>query len=724
MVATTLIYLAGLAVFTAAGVALFALLDRAGRWLTPAAPAAGAALLVCLCHYLGFLLAGDVAGPLALLVALGLLALGVWRRPAPRNLRAALALSGGEALALGLGAAIGLLLLAPVLSIGFPTTIGATIADGWARSVLAEWLIDNPLIDSAQDVATARPVGRYSALPHELGAGFEYLVAMLSTLLGRRAYETALPVAALAGPLAVGGWAWLVEQLTTRAARAWQAAIVAVAALSPLLAAALAENYLTQAFSLALWPFAMAATYRFARAPGIASAALAAVALGAIVSVYPQLAPWIGVPALVLVLVVATRRLPALLMLGLALLVVAPLEVVRAVQAVVLFSDVINSNPALPLFQAEQDLELVLGGVSQFTLLRGAPTTWQLLPPVALMLGCVTVALVALWTLRPPARRPLIALVAAVAATTLGFYLKYKFGDDYGYGAFKALISGGALLAGLLVVTLATATTGLRAWAAAAAGVCLAVWVPTTAGILNTQRDGAQGFREADRALLAQLGRLPAADVVLLEGAAADPAGSDFRLRMTGGYFAGASEDRKVDGLGSTTSYVAPPGGDPKWRPQRPWRYVVATDAPSAFPAHRRTLWQQPPFRLQEAPPLDVTPYVPPGGRHNWVGAPPGSPPQDQIAGPVELVVANRGAQDTEAQLELGLRALQGKRPLTVSAPGGAPQRIRAGEREVRYPVRVPAGGTTVVTLDPGEPVLDGAGKPTPLVALTRVAVR
>ena len=709
MVATTLIYLAGLTVFLVAGTALFALLDPAGRWLTPAAPAAGAAFLICLCHYLGFLLPGKVAAPLALLVVLVVLAIAVARRR--RTLRGALTLTGGEALALGLGTPVGLLLLAPVLDIGFPTTIAAGIADGWARAVLSEWLIDNPLIDSVQHAATARPVGRYSALPHELGAGFEYLVATMSTLLGRRTYETALPVAALAGPIALGGWAWLAEQIHPRAPRAWQVAIIGIATLSPLLVLPLADNYLTQAFSLSLWPFAMAATYRFARAPGIRSAALAAVALGAIVSVYPQLAPWIGVPALVLILVVAADKLPALLKLALALVVVAPIEAVRAVESVFLFSDILNANPTFPLFQAEQDLQLVLGGVSQFTLLGGGGTTWQLVPSVALMLGAAAVGAAALWTLRGPGRRPLLTLVAAVGATTLALYAKYKFGDDYGYGAYKALISGGTLLAGLLMLTLATGAAGLLPWRAAAAGVCLAVWVPTTAGILNAQRDGSQGFREADRGLIGRLERLPADDVVLLEGASDTAGNSDFRLRMTGGYFAGAFDDRKIDGLGSTSSYVAPPGGDPKWRPSRPWRYVVATDDPSVFSAARRTVWHDAPFRLQEAPELDVTPYVTPEGRHNWR-------PGDQIAGPVELVVANRGAQDADARLELTLRSLAGRRAVTV---GSERRTLSAnGEEPMTVPVRVPAGGTAVVTLDPGPPQPDGA----PLVALTRVAVR
>ena len=140
-----------------AGVALTALLDPRGRWLTPATPAAGAACIVCLAHFAGYVLPGSTTAIVVVVVIVALLVLGVVRRGRPRALREAFALSRGELLALGLGAVLGLLLLTPVLSIGFPTTIAAEIADGWARSVLAEWLIDHPLSDSVTDIGADRP---------------------------------------------------------------------------------------------------------------------------------------------------------------------------------------------------------------------------------------------------------------------------------------------------------------------------------------------------------------------------------------------------------------------------------------------------------------------------------------------------------------------------------------------------------------------------------------
>jgi len=730
MIATTLIYVAGLALFVGAGIALFALLEPGGRWLTPAAPAAGAALLICLAHPLGFLLPGALAMVLAVVIVVALLGVGVWRRPTPRRLGAALALSRGEAATLALGAAAGLLLLAPVFSIGFPTTIAAGIADGWARSVFAEWLIDTPLVDSTQHVGTDRPIGTYSGMPHELGAGFEYLVVAVSTLLGRRPFETALPVATLAAPIALGGWAWLHSLVSRRPPRVWQAAVLAIVTLSPLFVLPLGENYLTQCLSIALWPFAMAATYRFAERPGVGRAAVAALGLGAAVGVYPPLAPWIAVPAALLVVVMAPRRAAApaalaLLGLGLAVVVVAPIQLVRGVESVLLFSDHQESNPAFPLFQAEQDLQLVLGGASQYSLSAAGtgPAIWQLVGSVALMLGAAAVGAFALRAMRPAERRPLLTLIAGVLAVTLALYVKYKFGDDYGYGTYKGLISGGALLGGLLLLTLASAPARLGTWRGVAAGVCLAVWVPVTAQILQQQRDGNQGFREADRALIGAIERLPRDEVVLVDGAAEND--FSFRLRMATGYVAAAFEDRRLEGLGSTFSYFTR-GGEESWRPQRPWRYVAASDAPSAFSARRRTLWREAPFRLQEAPVIDVTPYRSPHG-NLWGTPPAGSPPADQFAGPVEIVVANRGAQQAAAKLDLELRALRRGRTVVIGDGGGAARRQPLPARggvTTSTTVTVPARGTARVTLDPGEPELDGEGRPTPLVALTRIGVR
>jgi len=758
MLATSMIYLLGLALCLVAGVAITALVQPQGRWLTPAAPAAGAAVIIVLAFAFGFLLPGSAAAILVCVAIVILLALGMWRRLASseraplREMRGALALTAGEWLVLVLGGAAGMLLLLPVFSLGFPTTIASGIADGWARSVYSEWLIDNPLIDSSRPAAIDRPIGTYSVVPHELGAGYEYLITLVSTLSGRRTYQVALPVAALAAPIALSGWASLQAVITERRAKAWQALALATAVASPAFVLPLVENYLTQLVSIALWPFAMAATAAFLLRPAIGSAALGAIGLAAVVGVYPQLAPWFGPPALLLVFVgarhvpaVIARRVPpwlrlvapalvAMIGLGLALVIVAPIELARGYEAVVLFSGVLVSNQAFPLFQSQQDLALVLGGASQFSFAPfGANlTNWQLVPVLTMLLGAAAVGGAGVLTMARQERRLILALGGGVGAITLLTYLKYKFGDDYGYGAYKALISGGALLAGLLMVALSSPSARWRAGRLAAVGICAAVWIPVTGQMLQRQRDGAQGFRESDNALIAALEALPVKDVVLVEGAAENP--PSFQLRQTTGYVAAAFERRRYDGLGSTFSYYTAGGAQP-WRPARPWDDVVVSDAPSAFPAHRRTVWERPPYRIQAAPVLDVTPYAiapdPPiasgaqAGRY-WITPPPGSPPSDYIAGRVELIVANRGAQPVVARLKLRLTAMKRDRTVVIASDGNPTQQLRLpakGRRDVTYRVAVPAGATARVTLDPGTPVLGGDGNLTPLVALTRVDV-
>jgi hypothetical protein len=741
MLATTLIYLSGLALCMAAGVAITALVLPQGRWLTPATPASGAALIIVLAYLFGFLLPGSTAAVLVLVALAALLVFALWRR------RAALAdlLPGaGEWLVLVLGGASGLLVLAPVLSIGFPTTIAAGIADGWSRSVLSEWLLDHALIDSSRPIPTARPIGGYSALPHELGAGYEYLIGLVSTVTGRPTYQVVLPVAALAAPIFVSGLAGLQALITTRRTAPWQAIVLAAAMLSPVFILPFVENYLTQFTSVSLWPFAMAGTAAFLTRPALDTAVIGAIGLGALAGVYPPLTPW-SAPAAFVLLLVGARRAPAALArrvparlrwltpivaatagLGVALLVIAPVELVRAYESVVVFSGGLKSNLAFPLFQGEQDLALVLGGASQFTLTHGQTTTEVIAVLVPLLLAAA-VGVAAAFTMAREERRPVLALGGTVGAITLILYAKYKYGDDYGYGAYKALLSGGALLGGLLMLVLASPTARWLPLRVAAAGLCVAVWIPVTTDALEHQRNGSQGFRESDNALIAKMQTLPRRDVVLVEGAAYNA--SSFQLRMTTSY-ATEAFGRQVDGLGSTFSYLSGGGGE-GWRPSRPWEWVVSSTQPSAFPSHRKTVWERPPYRVQAAPTVDVTPFAlsPPPSLHAaprstyWMTPPLGTD-ADYVSGPVELIVGNRNPQPVVATLDLSLASM--KRRGTVELGGdSAPRRVRLrrAPTAVHYRVPVPARGTARVTLDPGAPVVRADGTLTPLVVLTRVGL-
>jgi hypothetical protein len=741
MLATTLIYLSGLALCMAAGVAMIALATPGARWLTPATPAAGAALIIVLAYLFGFLLPGKTASVLVLVALAVLLVLALWpRRAALEQLLPTV----GEWLVFVLGGGAGLLILAPVLSIGFPTTIASGIADGWSRSVLSEWLLDHALIHSSHPPGVARPIGSYSALPHELGAGYEYMVGLVSTVTGRPAYQVVLPVAALAAPIFVSGLAGLQALITARRTAAWQAIVLAGATLSPVFLLPFVDNYLTQFTSVSLWPFAMAGTAAFVASPTLRTAVIGATGLGALAGVYPPLAPWFG-PAAVVLLVVGARHTPAALArrvprrlralapivaavlgLGAALVVIAPVEVVRAYESVAVFTAGVHTNLAFPRFEVEQDLALVLGGTSQFTLARGQATA-EVLAVLVPLLAVAAVGVLATFTMARGERRPMLALGGTVSAITLILYTKYKHGDDYGYGAYKALLSGGAVLAGLLMVVLASPSARWLPLRLAAAGACLAIWIPVATNALEHQRYGRQGFREPDNALIAEMQRLPRRDVLLVEGAA--DSASSFQLRMTTSY-ATEAFDRRVDGLGSTFTYLSR-GGDAGWRPSRPWDWVVSSTQPSAFAAHRRTVWEEPPYRMQAAPDVDLTPYAlsPPPSLHTtprstfWMTPSPGID-ADYIAGPVELIVGNRHAAPVMATLNLSLASVSPYGTVVLGGDG-APRRVRLkrAPTTVRYRLPVPARGTARVTLDAGTPVVRDDGTLTPLLVLTQVGI-
>jgi hypothetical protein len=758
MLAISFIYFSVLALFVVTGVAVSALLDPRGRWLTPAAPALGAASIVIAAYLVGYLFDGSAALVAILVLVVAMLAFGLRRRlaggdggRAGRELRAALRLSRGEASVLALGAGVGLVLLLPVYSLGFPTTLSPDIADGWVRTVLAEWLMDHPLADSAFHVASDRPVGSYSGHPPTLGAGLEYLIGISAHLLGRETYETAGPLTAAGAPVALAGWSYLHAQLTERAPALWQSLVLAAATLSPPFVLPFVENYLTQSFSLALWPFAIAAVYAFVLRRTVGTAVAAGIGCGALAGVYPPMLPWLGPPAVLLVLALATRPprraerlsrpwmrravapVAALAALGAAVVVVAPIEVYRAYDSVIAYSERLSSNEVFPLLTPAQDLAVLLGGISQFDI---SPYGQQasdahVAAVLVLLVGAVAAGLVALWRMPAGPRRAVVALGIGLVGVTLASYYRYKHGNGYGYGTFKTLVSGGALLAGVLAIVLAAERERGRAGSLLAAGVALAVWAPVSAGLLQEQHDGNEGFRDGDRQLIRAIERLPATNRVLVEGAADTE--TSFHMRMSAGYAASVL-DRPIDGIGTTATYFTG-GGSPNWRPSRPWRYVVARAAPSPFSERRRTLRQAGPFLIQDAPAVDVTPYAVsagttgPGsqGHRFWSASPvTAEAPADYIGGPVELVVSNRTALARRARLGLDLQALGRTRMLRIASRSDDErrERLREGQtRRVAYALDVPARSTAVIELDPGPPAINADGTIAPIVSLTRVEV-
>ena len=115
-------------------------------------------------------------------------------------------------------------------------------------------------------------------------------------------------------------------------------------------------------------------------------------------------------------------------------------------------------------------------------------------------------------------------------------------------------------------------------------------------------------------------------------------------------------------------------------------------------------------------------------GRRFWLAAPSDAPaPIDSIAGPVELVVANRRAATARAVLELRLVAIRRPRKLRVRLGGGRTRQVRLQPerpRRVSLPITVSSRSTAIVSLDPGRPSSRPDGTLAPLVGLTRVELR
>jgi hypothetical protein len=342
----------------------------------------------------------------------------------------------------------------------------------------------------------------------------------------------------------------------------------------------------------------------------------------------------------------------------------------------------------------------------------------------------VAVVVAATWR---AARWTLLVLGGTVALVSGALYLKYKFGDEYGYGGYKALLYGGPLFLGLVFVALAEPSRRLLLARGLAVGACVAIWFPLTLDLLNRQQNGGQGFRGPDHALGEAIEDVPGDASILVEGVVETP--TSFQMRLDTSYFAMAQE-RTMQGVGTTYSYSTG-GGSPDWRPTRPWTHVVAGGPTSTFEENRQLIWEHEPYRLMRAPAVDATPYavvrpgseaLEPAARRLWLPRAADNPePVDYMAGPVEIVVANRNATAVTASLRMTLSSMtDGARTVRLSARGAAESsvRVRPGRfTEVAYEVPVAANATTVVAVDPGEVQAGPDGVPTPLVALSAIGV-
>jgi hypothetical protein len=719
-VAATLgIYLVALVVCLVTGIAVQALIFPSGRWVSACTLPLGACTAMALLYPLGYGLTTTAAAPIY--AALVLLTLGTcvivrlrrtnagWRS----GLRASLVPTWTDGLTIVTGLVVGILLLLPVLRAGFPTTISIGNNDGWGYATLVDWLVHHPFPRQVPpDIAHPLTFVPFSQERDSFGVGFERIAALVTVLLRRASFETVLPVAALAPPIAVCGWTTLWRAVGGRA-QAAAIALVGLGVLSPLFVLPFADNYLTQFFSIGLWPFAIASFLRFAATPRTPRLVVAALGTAGIVGVYPALLPWL-LAGLVAVAAMSGWRAAdvsglrrrglgtalhgggLLLALAVAVTVLAPLQVQRAVHNLS-FVGGKSGNPGFPRFDVQAYGASLTGAVGPYSFLGGAPIAWS-----AAAAALVSGAAIALAFAGPyrgggkirRSRRELALIVALPIALTAAVVLNYVYRDPYGYGALKGLITGGAILAGF-VVCLLLLPARLPALGFGLLGAVLGIWALASGSELQSMFNGRTGFRADDVALGRELRHLPPRAVVLVEGAAED--GSSFQLRMVASYMGGAYAHRDLEGLGSTASYLTP-GGLATWRPRTPWSYVVQA-TPTPFGSGRSLLWRDPSYSVSAAPRLDATPYG-----HGWY------PTEQQgtaslawTSGPVELVLSNRASRARRAILGMSLGTNGVARRVSLSWPGGASRTVVSPGRgvQIRTPVTVPAGSTLPVTLTP-----------------------
>lgn len=723
MLATLAIYLTAVLLCLGAGVAVRGNLDPSGAWVSAASLPLGFCVVMLVLYALAWAMPMRAAGPLVAGIAVGGLLVAVARRrragrasaTGPASLGLALRAAGGDTAVVAAGVVGGLLLLLPVLDLGFPTTLAITNNDTWGYASLVEWFREHRLTWSVQpDVEEPLTFPPWTSLSNGFGIGFELFGAAVAGLLGRQGFEVVTVTAAVGAPMAAAGWAAL-----------WRAAgghlstgtaFVALAVVSPLFVVAFAESFTTQFVSIALWPFAVAGAIGLVRRPGRGTLAVAAIGVAGVIGVYPALLPWLVPTLLVAALIPAERgaraawwpaRLdaaglrPRLLravtvlgVLALTVSVIAPVQVVRAARNVLFVSDG-TGNVLFPSLGAKGFGVFGLGaGGPPFPIVAGAPV-----PAAEQVLAVLLLAVVGLAvgvSLRASSQRRwvLAAAGATPAVATVALVLNYTYADVYPYGVLKALISGGALLAGMLLLALAhPATPRSRPLQLAAVGACVAAWLPVSTQLIEYVADGGTGFRRDDVALGRALRGMPTGSTVLVEGAAEGP--GTFQMRLMGAYMGEAFAGLETEGLGSTSSYLTP-GGGPEWRPDAPWSHVVA-NAPSVFEGGRRPLWANASYALAAAPPLDATPY----GRGWYPTELAGATPFAWTSGPAEIVVSNRSAS---ARLTLRLRAASHEVPRRLTLTSGrrsATSTISPGRlTEVTFPLMVAPGGTAVVELD------------------------
>ena len=259
---------------------------------------------------------------------------------------------------------------------------------------------------------------------------------------------------------------------------------------------------------------------------------------------------------------------------------------VRAYESVVLFSGLLSLEPRRSRSsRASRTSPIVLGGASQFTLMQGGSRRLRRRSPCSCCCSPPRPpAIAAVWTMARgrAARRCCDARRRRRRDHAGRSTAKYKFGDDYGYGTYKALLSGGALLgraadgrAGQPVGALAAAAArrGRRLRRGLGAGDRGRAPAPA-----RREPGLPRGRQRADP----ELEQLPQDRSCSSRARRRTPL--SFQLRMTTGYVAAASTtSRSTDSArrSRTSPAAAPRCGARGGRGATWW----SSDAPSAFPA-------------------------------------------------------------------------------------------------------------------------------------------
>ncbi len=735
MIAVLAIYVTALLICLLVGIVAGALMDLDGRWLTAWTLPLGAATAIAILYPLGYFMRVPVLTPIFFaIVALGLIAAFVLRlRRVDRNagvsltaarrasVRAAFIPRVADMIVLIGGSLAGVVVLTPLLRLGFPTTIASTNNDGWAYVSNVEWLQTHAfgprVVPDAEHPTTFVP---FSQLRDGFGLGFELFTSMTMTILRRQAYEMVNAVSAMGVPIAAAGWACLWQAVTERLERS-QAFLALLAVASPVFLLPFTENYTPQFVAICFWPLAAATYVRFARRPSVQHAILAAIASAAVIGVYPPVLPWL-IPLILLGALIGggwpgtlsgwrdlRSHVPRVrryaLVLGgfaLAILVVAPIQLRHALRWFTVHDEAAAGIP-FPRIASDAYLVWSTGTSPVYSYLTGSPIAWQVTAAAVLVVPIFVVGLLLPLARGESPKRAILLVTAAAFISTAIVFTAFRVTEELGYGLFKTLVNGGAMLAGLLILSLIPLRTTPRSTVRyVAIGVLVAVWVPVSAQLLQMSHVGSAGFRRTDIELGRALAALPPDSEVLIEGAA-EEAGS-FQVRMMQAYFGADVGGQDLQGLGTTSSYIAP-GGQAEWRPTRAWSYVVTLHPTSKpFGTGRTRVWTNGVYTIWRSPQLDTTPYGPvwyqaetdAAGTFEWT------------AGDVQMVVSNRSPRDRKVVLRMKAASYDVDRTVSIGVDGEPGTTVtlpgRKGLRPIAVPLTLPADSATgiVIASDPG----------------------